>query len=919
VIWQRNKPVIKLNREKALRVLIACVLVCCSYLSFAQGTSSQGKEFWTAYMSHIEDNGPSEMSLYVTADEATNVTVEVADGSFSPITQAVVPGQITVVNVPKIVFLKNPGTFLKKGLHITAEKKIAVFAHIYSMSVSGATLLLPVAVLGKSYYSINYTQESNAQGNAFSTFMVVATEDNTTVEITPSQPLTDGQAAGATFILNLNKGDVYQGFSFKDLTNTQIRSVSSANGECKKIAVFSGSTKIGIGCQDDIGNHFTSDNLFQQVYPTTSWGKTYITVPLKNRNYDIFRVVFSDPNTQLTINGNVIPKTSFQTPFYYQFEAQATKYITADKPIQVVQYAVSQGKTPGNDCVYDTHDVGDPEMIYLNPLEQTLDHVTLYSAREFKILSNYVNVVIKTDMASTFKVDGMPYTDFSTIANNPIYSYAQISLTAGSHTLNASDGFSAIAYGFGSNESYGYSAGTNLKNLNENIVFTPLQGTGTQVDGCTDEQYKLRLTLPFRPTKIVWDFKGLLQNYTDPNPVMTGMVAGGNGQTVYLYEYKDPVSFSAGDHTITATATNPVADECGTDVDVDFDFNIGERPRTRFAPDGIFCTANMSSIIDQTTGNANSVKIWWDYQNHPEAFDIFSKSMIPADRKYHHQYETLTIDKTYLIHMETFSGATSQCGDPFEQTVTVHVSPIASFDAVTPLCQDAVPVQLIPHHEGFTGPDGVFSGAGVTAGGKFDPAVSGAGKFTITYTFTATNLCPVVFSRDIVVNPLPIVNAGKYIQLLEGEPVLLPATASGSGLTYLWEPAIGLDNPNVLNPVCSVAEDTRYKLTVTTAAGCIAYDDIFVKVLKKPIVVNAFTPNGDGINDTWTIKYLDTYPGNTVDIYNRQGERVYSSVGYASPWDGRFNGKVLPTGTYYYIINPKNGRKVISGNVTIIK
>jgi gliding motility-associated-like protein len=80
-----------------------------------------------------------------------------------------------------------------------------------------------------------------------------------------------------------------------------------------------------------------------------------------------------------------------------------------------------------------------------------------------------------------------------------------------------------------------------------------------------------------------------------------------------------------------------------------------------------------------------------------------------------------------------------------------------------------------------------------------------------------------------------------------------------------------------------------------------------------------FTPNGDGVNDTWNIKYLETYPGNTVDIYNRQGEKVYSSIGYASPWDGRYKGAILPTGTYYYIINPKNGRKLISGNVTIIK
>jgi gliding motility-associated-like protein len=84
-------------------------------------------------------------------------------------------------------------------------------------------------------------------------------------------------------------------------------------------------------------------------------------------------------------------------------------------------------------------------------------------------------------------------------------------------------------------------------------------------------------------------------------------------------------------------------------------------------------------------------------------------------------------------------------------------------------------------------------------------------------------------------------------------------------------------------------------------------------------VPNAFTPNSDGVNDTWDIKYLDTYKNATVDVFSRYGEKVYSSVGYATPWDGTYKGSYLPTGTYYYIINPKNGRSPISGFVAIIR
>jgi len=128
-----------------------------------------------------------------------------------------------------------------------------------------------------------------------------------------------------------------------------------------------------------------------------------------------------------------------------------------------------------------------------------------------------------------------------------------------------------------------------------------------------------------------------------------------------------------------------------------------------------------------------------------------------------------------------------------------------------------------------------------------------------------------------------------------------------------------LDHDDVLNPVANPTTNTLYTLTVTNAEGCTVAAQVTVNVLKNPVIPNAFTPNGDGINDTWNIKYLDTYPGNTVDIYNRYGEKVYSSIGYAVPWDGTYKGANLPTDTYYYIINPKNGRKAISGSVTIIR
>lgn len=84
-------------------------------------------------------------------------------------------------------------------------------------------------------------------------------------------------------------------------------------------------------------------------------------------------------------------------------------------------------------------------------------------------------------------------------------------------------------------------------------------------------------------------------------------------------------------------------------------------------------------------------------------------------------------------------------------------------------------------------------------------------------------------------------------------------------------------------------------------------------------IPNTFTPNGDGINDIWNIKYIAGYPKCIVSIYNRYGSLMYESKGYSKPWDGTYNGSPAPSGTYYYIINLQNGLRPLSGYVSVIR
>jgi len=94
------------------------------------------------------------------------------------------------------------------------------------------------------------------------------------------------------------------------------------------------------------------------------------------------------------------------------------------------------------------------------------------------------------------------------------------------------------------------------------------------------------------------------------------------------------------------------------------------------------------------------------------------------------------------------------------------------------------------------------------------------------------------------------------------------------------------------------------------------------KVIVSPclLIPEAFSPNGDLINDVWNILNIEKYPETEITVFNRWGQPVWKSgIGGANPWDGRSNGKSLPVDSYFYLIELHNGSKPISGSVTIVR
>jgi gliding motility-associated-like protein len=193
---------------------------------------------------------------------------------------------------------------------------------------------------------------------------------------------------------------------------------------------------------------------------------------------------------------------------------------------------------------------------------------------------------------------------------------------------------------------------------------------------------------------------------------------------------------------------------------------------------------------------------------------------------------------------------------------------------------------------------------------------------TTTYTVTATlGTCSLQRTLTVSVFPGASANAGPDVSIIAGDVYQMQATATAG--TYLWTPSTALSATNILNPNANPQVTTTYRLNVTNSQGCIASDDMTITVVPyciKPM--EAFTPNGDGINERWLITNGNCLTSARAQVFNRYGAKVFEANDYKNNWDGTYEGKPLPDGTYYYVISYKliNGKtEYLKGNVTILR
>lgn len=413
-----------------------------------QGT--EGSDFWLAFGYNLSTSVDGNLYLYVSSENDTTGVVDIPTQNLS-IPFSVIAGEVARIDIPPELRLASAvETAQNKGIHVTTQDKVVLYALNQKTNTTDGFLVYPTDTLGKRHRAMTYDG-----GQLY----IVATQDNTTVNLTFSETVTPilntcvgcdrlEYAKDEIITISLQTGEVYaveaSPTSGNTLTGTLIES-------SLPIAAFSGHqcTFVPTGVR-------ACDHLVEQLPDTKYWGSTYYSMPLASRvGGDIFRIVADVDNTDVFINGELI--RSLDAGEWLEDTSDTGAIIEASHPILVAQ--LSKGSTTD---FSDNGFLGDPAMIMLTPSEQFISRYQ-FTTTDQAIDFNYVNVLATTDGLTNMTLDGVSVDPnlFSQIEDTPFYG-AQLLVNEGAHVIESNEVFGASIYGFGTFDSYGYQGGSRL-------------------------------------------------------------------------------------------------------------------------------------------------------------------------------------------------------------------------------------------------------------------------------------------------------------------------------------------------------------------------------------------------------------------------------------------------------------------------
>jgi len=445
--------------------------------------TTEGTEFYVVFLSngHSKAANTLDLMLYFSGRQDATVTItNPNNSSWSGATVTVAKNTLGTYSIPKDhrdkAYIRYASSNVENiSLLVKSTTPISLYAVDAFIESTGATAVMPTSVLGTDYMLQSYDANfDNAYWKKSSVrqysgqFAVVATEDNTTVEITPTIALQDGRPANQTFPITLaKKGQSYFCRGNYETDQSICGTTIQAN---KPVAVFQGNSGGTVPKHED-----GSDHMYEMAAPTCMLGDTF-GIAKVSINYDLIRLTALENNTEIYVDGAKLATLNAKKTYEYKLSGTDC-FITTSKPVACNSFLSGAGVN----CIgeYKKDSIGDPAMIINPPLEQMIDTITFATttpqnigANSSQIKDYYVSIVTRAEAKGKIKLDGttIAATQYSTFTGNSKYVYTRQKVAKGSHTLTGDgEAFMATVYCIGKKEAYAYNAGCGVKLLYDTI------------------------------------------------------------------------------------------------------------------------------------------------------------------------------------------------------------------------------------------------------------------------------------------------------------------------------------------------------------------------------------------------------------------------------------------------------------------
>lgn len=320
--------------------------------------------------------------------------------------------------------------------------------------------------------------------------------------------------------------------------------------------------------------------------------------------------------------------------------------------------------------------------------------------------------------------------------------------------------------------------------------------------------------------------------------------------------------------------------------------------------DSIGCVSFNPSLTNKST-----MSNWWRW----DFGDGASAEVRNPNKTYNYPGE-------YIVELNVRNSI--GCVDTFRQKFYVYPLPDALAESDTLICEGDT-IQLfaaggelyywLPDNQGILNPN------------IHDPLATPRNSILYNVQVTDTNGCQDQAGVNVLVQNPIVLELDDPLVMIVGEKLKLIKARDPSGLIYKWEPSTGLDCDTCTSPTLTALESGSYMVTVTDSNGCFETVSSFYLEVRNEYTLDvpqAFTPNGDGVNDVifadgWGILDLRTF-----QIYNRWGEKLFESSDMEIGWDGTYKGKEMEMDAYvYYVEGLTYGNTVLrkKGEFTLIR